>query len=73
MTETEVKPVIVALIVAYRVFPVRLRRLCRLHVVLPDFGRPFIQTIGFFRYEGERPFKATAQELQFLRRLTITL
>lgn len=73
MIETEIRPVRVALTVALHQFPVRLQRLSRMHVVFPDFGKPFVQTVGFIRYEYERPFTATAQELQFLRRLTITL
>ena len=73
MIETEMRPVRVALTVALHQFPVRLQRLSRMHVVFPDFGKPFVQSVGFIRYRGERRFKATAKEVQFLRRLTTLL
>lgn len=63
----------VGLCVLLNPFPVRLRRLCRVEVVFPDVGNPFINAFGFLRYEGERKLQATPGECAFLRSLTINL
>lgn len=73
MISTEQKGIAIAIAIAFSPFPVRLRRLCRVQVVFPDFGEPFVNAVGFMRQHDERRFEATAQEMEFLRRLTTTL